>query len=99
MNGVDGDSDEDPDEQLGKPQLAKRQIIPDDTADDQNTSGQDKHPHPIDYCGFSQLVGQKCSILLNEGDKLCDKKCDNVVGSFPIRQTVSALSSLTCLYS
>lgn len=30
-------------------------------------------------CGFVQELGQKCSILIKEGAKLCDKACRNLV--------------------
>lgn len=34
------------------------------------------------YCGFTQEAGANCSVLINEGDRLCDKGCTNVVSSF-----------------
>lgn len=31
------------------------------------------------YCGFTQEAGDKCSVLIKEGGRLCDKGCTKLV--------------------
>lgn len=31
------------------------------------------------YCGFPKEVGDKCPVIIKEGDMLCDKSCKNMV--------------------
>lgn len=31
------------------------------------------------YCGFTQEAGNKCSVLIKDGDRLCDKGCTKLV--------------------
>lgn len=32
-------------------------------------------------CGFTQKAGEKCSVLIKEGARLCDKSCTKLVSS------------------
>lgn len=44
-------------------------------------------------CGFTQEAGDKCSVLIKEGGRLCDKGCTNLVSPY------SHLKYLPSLYS
>lgn len=34
------------------------------------------------YCGFTQEAGDKCSVLIKEGGRLCDKGCTKLVSPY-----------------
>lgn len=42
------------------------------------------HELDVASCDFTQEAGQKCSILIKEGDWLCDKHCNNLVRRFAL---------------
>lgn len=46
-------------------------------------------------CDFTQEVGQKCSILIQEGDRLCDKTCKDLVRPLALRSSEISDAVLT----